>query len=597
MIYAGFIHFNEPLLGVQGLSSSLESYTQVSSTVIKRNSLILCYGKLPKSHDMDEVWENNSSVLMGRIFDKAQQCTFGKQDFKNLSFLDKYAIFEKIWGKYIYIYSNNNFSKFEIIIDSTGQLPFFYYLFSDGNILFSSHIAVIFKVLSQKPEVNWPYLCSYLIHGNSSTIQTPFKNIYELPPACSLTVTKDGHKTKSFWNPVDLSKTEAPQTDNAVDSLQATLKPWIEPYKNICVSLSGGLDSSSLVYCLKNIIKEEQTLSALNYFHASVKSSNELTYARKVCQETDIELIEVDSSHSLPFDPSHVRQPLTPNKPFSGLISLKCSENVSNHIPSDGPWVFIEGHGSDHIFMSSPSKKSLSDYILEQGLKGSTETLKNITNFYRAPFLPILKENLISLISYFFSLRSGKRHFKNIQDAIPNWVKQEAHQEASVDFVHPIYEHMPSQLLPGKYEQIDALYEGLASIHMAMNQINPTYYPFLYKPVVEFALSLPTYDLFDKGYDRYPLRKAISDRFKTGTVWRRDKSQTTGILQLGVKKNLEYILAICLEGQFAKQNFIDRVGLHKTIIAISNGDTTHIWPFIGLASTEIFLKYWEEKIS
>lgn len=101
---------------------------------------------------------------------------------------------------------------------------------------------------------------------------------------------------------------------------------------------------------------------------------------------------------------------------------------------------------------------------------------------------------------------------------------------------------------------------------------------------------------FHNGYDRYPLRQSISERFKTETVWRQDKSQTTGVIQLGVKKNLENVLGICLEGYFVKQGLVDKEGLRKTIMLIGNGDTKHLWHFIHLASTEIFLNMWDEKI-
>lgn len=595
MIYVGLIHFNDTSDKAHELSSALESYTHTAPTVVRKSSLTLCYGKLSNVQAMDEVWENASSVLMGRIFDKAQQCSFKKNDFENLSHLNKEEFFGKIWGKYVYINGDKKTSQFEIVIDSTGQLPFFYYPFSDGNVLFSSDIEIIFKVLSQKPEYNWAYLCSYLVYGNSSAVQTPFKNIYELPPACCLKITKNDRKTEPFWNPLSSYKTPIPQAKDAVAALEATLKPWIEPYKNICVSLSGGLDSSSLVYCLKNIKKEDQTLSALNYFHASVKSSNELIHARKVCQETGIKLIEIDTSHSLPFDPSRQKKSLNLNKPFPGLISLRWFEDMSDYIPADGPCTFLSGHGSDHIFMRPPSKNSISDYVLEKGLKGSKEQLRNITHFYRDSFFSILKENAISLGSYFFSQCSRKRNPRNIQDEIPDWIKLGVLQKTSPDFMHPIYEHLPPKVLPGKYDQIDAFYESLASIHMEMNQVHPTCYPFLYQPVVEFALSFSTYELCNKGYDRYPLRKAISDHFKTEVVWRRDKSQTTGIFQLGVKKNIEHVLDICLEGQFAKQGLLDREGLHKTIQLICSGDIKNMWPFIHIASVELFLKYWEEK--
>lgn len=595
MIYAGLIHFNASTDRTQKLESVLASYTQTPPAVISKSSLILCYGKLSNEQDVDELWENSSSLLIGRVFAKEQQVSFEKKDFKNLAHLDKERVLARNWGKYVYIHFNEKISQFDIVVDSTGDLPFFYYLFSNGNILFSSNIEIIFKILAQKPEYNWTYLCSYLIYGNSSALQTPFNDIYELPPGCCLKITKNERKTEPFWNPLCSYKTSAYREQNAVNVLQETLKPWIRPYKNIYVSLSGGLDSSSLVYCLNDILNQDQTLKALNYFHPYIKSSNELVYARKVCQETGIELIEIDASQSLPFDCARNKYPLKPNKPFPGLISLRWQEAKFDHISLVDSSVFLNGHGSDHIFMRSLSRRSVSDYIIEKGFKGSTEKLKNITQFYRDTLFSAFKTNAISLVSYLFSQRLDKRHPRNNHNQNSDWIKEGSYRRISSDFIHPIYRHLSKKILPGKYDQIDALYEGLASIHMEMNQFNPTFYPFLYEPVVEFALSLPAYDLFDNGYDRYPLRKAISDHFKTETVWRRDKSQTTGVFQLGIKKNLEHVLELCLAGRFVKQDLIDKERLYQTIMLISNGNTNHMRHFMYLASCEVFFRYWDEK--
>jgi asparagine synthase (glutamine-hydrolysing) len=592
MIYVGLIHWNCASDGAQDLCSTIASYTKTPPIVINKKSLTLVYGKLSSVQDVDEVWESENSLVVGRIFDKANKTSVEKKDFKNSSSLSKEEILEKIWGKYVYIEVNKENSQFDIVIDSTGQIPCFYYTFPNGDLLFSSDIEVLLKALARKLEYNWTYLCSYLVYSNSSAVQTPFQNIFEIPPACCLKITKNERKTTLFWNPLSTYKKQDIQNKDAADVLQDTLKPWIEPYKNICVSLSGGLDSSSLVYCLKNIVKKDQALSALNYFHSSIQSSNEVIYARKVCEETGIELIELDASDCLPFDAPCKNRLLGPNKPFPGLISLKWLEIVSDHIPSTDSCTFLSGHGSDHIFMRPPSRKSISDYILEKGLKGSKTQLNNITQFYRDSLFPILKENVISLSSYALSRRLNKRHHKNTQDELPPWMTRTLHQKTSTSFVHPIYEILPQKILPGKYAQIDAFYEGLASIHMEMD----TAYPFLYEPVVEFALSFSTYELFNQGYDRYPLRQSISEKFRTETVWRRDKSATTGIFQLGVKKNLEDILDLCLEGQCVKQGIVNKDSLRETIILIGNGDINHMWPFIHLASIEIFLRYWNEKV-
>mgnify|MGYP002082730747 CR=1 FL=1 len=316
-----------------------------------------------------------------------------------------------------------------------------------------------------------------------------------------------------------------------------------------------------------------------------------------MCQETGIELIEIDASNSLPFDPPQQKRSLKPNKPFPGILSLRWMETIFDHTPSNESFTLINGHGSDHIFMRPPSKKALSDYMLESGASEFKIKLNNIAHFYREPLFSIFKENIKYILPYIFSIKKEKRNIKNKIKDIPTWIKQEILQNTSNAFSHPIYEHLPNKILPGKYDQVNAFYEGIASIHIEMmNEADPTFYPFLYQPVVEFALSFPTYELFDKGYDRYPLRKAISEHFKTDAVWRRDKSQTTGLFQLGVKQNLNRVLEACLEGNFVKQGLIDREGLHKTITLIGNGDTNFLWPFMYLASAEIFLRYWDDKI-
>ncbi len=589
------IHWNDASIQIENLLSVIESYTKTPAVLMRKQSLSLVCGKLSNSQDVDEVFENDRSVILGRVFDKSQHFELSKEDFKRFKFLSKEQVLNKIWGKYVYINITEKKPSFEVIVDPTGQLPFFYYIFSNGDVLFASEIEILLKVLKQRLNYNWDYLCSYFVCGNSAAIQTPFRDVFELPPGCCLKITKYERSTEPFWNPIAHYQKKEIQAKDAVSVLQNTLRPWVAPYKNICVSLSGGLDSSALMYCLKDIVRADQTLKALNYFHSSIKSSNELVYARKVCEETNTELIELDVQDCLPFDVPSNKQLLCPNKPFPGLNSLKWGEIISEHIPTNGSSTFLSGHGSDHIFMRPPSKKSIADYILEKGLRGSKTQLTSVTQFYRSSFLPIIKENVLSLLAHALSRRLSKRHAQNIQDETPGWMLQPLLEKVSSDFVHPIYSSLPKNVLPGKYAQIDAFYEGIASIHMEMDVVNPAAYPFLYEPVVEFALSFPTYELFYKGYDRYPLRQSISSHFKTETVWRRDKSQTTGIIQLGVKKNLEFILELCLEGHFVKQGLVEKKSLRDTIMLIGNGAIDHMWPFMHLASAEIFLKMWDER--
>ena len=592
MIYVGTINFGALNKIEENLPSSIETFIEGQSTLTKKGCLTICCGKISQEQDLDTVLENNHSLLIGQVFDKENSSSLESDQFHALGYLEKNFILEKLWGKYVCLQSDNYHDEFEVILDSTGQLPFFYRRFSDGSLLFSSNIEFIYRSLFEKPSFNWNYLCSYLIYSDSSSIETPFENIYELPPACKLNITKNSLKTFPFWDPVHSSL--QPSQKNAVEILNSTLKPLIKPYKNICISLSGGLDSSSLTYCLKSLAENNQNLIAFNYFHSQIKSSNELFHARKVCQDTQIELVEIDASDSLPFDPPKREILLKANKPFPGLTSLRWVEVIENHVSSlKGSSIFMSGHGSDHIFMRPPSKKAAADYFIEKGLKGFKNELKEVTHFYRDSFSFLLKENIKDITSFYFGKDREKRSLQTVSKNLPPWINPLVFHNISFDHMHPIYHYLPKEILPGKYDQIDALYEGLASIHIeVLNQANPTCYPFLCQPVVEFALSFPTYNLFKEGYDRYPLRSAIDEAFKAEVAWRQDKSQTTGLFQLGVKRNISDILDLCLEGEFVKQGFIHKERLYEEIKLISNGSTQHMWPFTHLVSAEIFLKSW-----
>ena len=167
MIYAGIIHFSNSSDRVHQVGSILAFYTEKSPTVIKKNALTLFYGKLSELQDKDDIWENDFSLLIGRIFDNHNKTAFEKKAFKNIFSFNKEEGLAKFWGKYIYIVSMPETNSFNIVIDPAGQLPFFYYVFPEGDVLFSSNIEIILKILEKNPDYNWKYLYAYLVYGNS----------------------------------------------------------------------------------------------------------------------------------------------------------------------------------------------------------------------------------------------------------------------------------------------------------------------------------------------------------------------------------------------------------------------------------------------
>ncbi|MBA3283728.1 MAG: hypothetical protein H0U27_01535, partial [Nitrosopumilus sp.] len=100
--------------------------------------------------------------------------------------------------------------------------------------------------------------------------------------------------------------------------------------------------------------------------------------------------------------------------------------------------------------------------------------------------------------------------------------------------------------------------------------------------VVELALSIPTYKLLKKGYDRFTYRNAMGRHTKGKFMWRKSKGESSGMLILGLRKNFEQVRALLLEGSFAQLGYVDTDLLDNSLRQIKHGNIEHLWPILNL---------------
>lgn len=529
-----------------------------------------------------QVKDLHHSLLIGSIFPKLH----GKQP-ENIELqkaLEKGldAFTNSFWGNYICISSVQAAETLSVLRDPTGQLPFYYHCLQEGPMIFASAIEILRTILPSEPGIDWDQLASFIKYGSSFSHDTPFVGIHELKPGYSLDVSS--RKTQQYlaWDPLQ-KYYQAPKPEDRdellIDTLCHSLKAGISPYKEVVLSLSGGLDSTAILFCLKKVIGSGQKLRAITMFHPEVRSSSELVYARQACQETGVELIEFDTSQHLPL--THVEKllPTKPDKPAPILTHIHYNRTISDYLGLNASSLFMSGQGGDHIFLCPPPVSTVSDYILENGFKGAAQKLQEISMYYRMPLYPVLRETISCLWRYTFS-----KYPRSHDTLSPSWLIKDAESKFHC------YDPKPNRILPGKFAQINALYEAIVSIS---SDILKTFHPLLSQPMMELAMSIPTYDLYAQGYNRYPFRRAISRSFNTQTVWRKDKGNTTGVFQNGLKQNLKEVLALCLEGHCVRQGIVKPDPLHKHIKIIAGGQNDCLWPLIHLISTEIYLRHWE----
>jgi asparagine synthase (glutamine-hydrolysing) len=591
MKYLGIIWNNQ--------KNNIDALTKVKSFIEKQGSTLtgienswisFFYWGQKQCNTSNNIYKSKNSILIGRVFSKSNYKALTQETYNTFSSASTYHWSQDYWGSYIEISYCYEEKTFKALRDPQGVLNFFYIKLPDNNIIFSSEISILYKALSLKAEYDWQYLSSFILYGDAYTQSTFHRSIKELPSGCSLSISRNSNNLKYEWNP--LLSTKHTHPDEIIETLYKSIEAWISPYENIILSLSGGVDSSSLAFCLKKALRPSQKLTAVSIYHSQIKSSNELHYARAVCQETGIGLTEIELSGYLPFSPPKSKTFL-PNKPSTQLLGLNFLEARANILSSFSPYLFVTGYAGDAIFMSSPPIKSIVDYLFQKKISGIFVKIQELSTFYRKPYYEILEECLGAIKEYLTSTQAKNYTIDSEQNI--SWINNGFRENSLSPIIHPAFNNFKTQrILPGKLEHITCICQMLAAGNLQGEAFNGVeyYYPFLDQPIIELALGFPSYDLYSKGYDRFPIRNAISTHFKTTTLWRKDKGNFTAFAQLGLRENLDYIFELTLKGAFVKSQLIDKHKLEAHILRVAAGYKESLQPLTRLIATETFLRAW-----
>ena len=562
----------------------------------KNDFVNIVVGKTSSSVDQGSILNLESVLLIGKVFSKNSYEAITKEDIEQQPEISNQLFLKKYWGNYIYVKVKDKVVT--ILRDPVGQLPLFYTKLDSGEFLFSSDIETLVNMMKTRPGFNWKYFSSYVVHTFITTEQTAFDGIYELPHGCQISY----HSINGFmecsivWNPLDYLqgyKGAENAMDDIINITSNVIESWTRSADVISLDFSGGTDSTSILFLLNKIFGKKKEIKLINMFHPNVSSSDERKYARATATALGLDLIEFDYSESLPYDPVHKITKFKPNWPTSILSYLKINNDISSLLEGSKNVIYTSGHGGDHIFMCPPPVTSLCDYLIEQGTKGLNTKSMELYAIFREPLFSMAYSMLNGFISYYLRSQYTPYAINKIKNA--PWFNKEIFLLEKEMRYHPFfYKENTTRTLPGKLWLIESIYSGLSTMKTDIrdNGTNPIFFPLFSQPLLELVLSIPTYESYQDGYNRYLFRKAISDTFKTSAVWRKDKGETSGISQRGLKRNEKLILDLCLDGNIVKQGLINKEKLYAGILGIMNGQTKYQWGVTDLICAEIFMNYW-----
>lgn len=528
--------------------------------------------------------KGKNSVFLGSIYNKESYRKVTPNDL-NIN-LTENELNNRFYGGFLaFILEQNSMIIFR---DITGKVQLFYARLDNGNIVFSNSLAQLNYYISKKQTIDEYYLCSYLLHERVSDGKTFLKNVSELPSGCSLKISNNNIKINLHWDPEKISFNKIKKHDIAF-LMENVISSHIEPFERIVLNFSGGLDSTSILYSLLSSVKNHKNIELVNYYNEGFKSVNETEHAKKIASDLNIDLIEkaVDLSNFFKYpDISGLKS--LPNIPSPLLISWNHEQNMNKYFDKGDKHILINGFAGDQIFMQSPSIYSLADAYFDHGYKKLLQVAMNLCQIKRQTCVNLYIKNVIGVIKKLLL----KNHYKDSSFFIPDWATKELIKKSNYYPSHPIYYKSVKRF--GKDDHIYSIKSAIEYANTVNTEISKNvFHPFLQQPLIELALSFPSYDLFDEEYTRIPIRKSIHNYYNTNYVWRKDKGESTGVMLKIILNNYKYITSVCCDGFFGENKLIKKDIVVSHIQSLASGQPYNIWPFIRLFSTEMFLNLWK----
>ncbi|MGJ9459035.1 asparagine synthase-related protein [Oceanobacillus sp. CF4.6] len=296
---AGIYHFNkEPIPSNYGfqMMKALQKFPADDSQIWQQGNIFLgCHSQwiTPESigeqlpyydHErqlaitVDAIIDNREDLFEQLQIPKPKQINFPDSQLILLAYqkwgedCTKYLI-----GDFSFLIWNNKTKSLFAARDFSGSRTLYYY-HSNNRIVFSTTIEQLFSLPNIQRELEEQWLAEYLaISGVVSTVDvslTPYKNIYQIPPAHQMLVAADG-KIKisrycSFENQETLHLSSSEEYVAAFQEVfDKAIKSRLRTHHQVGAHLSGGLDSGSVVsFAAKHLKKENKLLHTFSYIPA-----------------------------------------------------------------------------------------------------------------------------------------------------------------------------------------------------------------------------------------------------------------------------------------------------------------------------------------
>lgn len=478
--------------------------------------------------------------------------------------------------------------------DRMGIKPL-YYIIENDRITFGSEIKSLLTVPGVRPSVDLEALSEYLALKYVPAPRTMFEGVRSLPPGYKIVIRNGKVEIKQYWEMSFANKHQYASEEECVDALMEKLHESVKLRLRADVPfgafLSGGLDSSTIVALMSNVLDEPVNTFSVGF--ADLPGRDELPFARQVAEQFNCnhrEILVGANDFLLHAEKVmwHLEQPIADQATVATYMVAKLARE---HVK-----MVLTGEGGDELFagyaryvgqkygwplscMPRPIKSTIR-YAVEKlpGLRRQKIAINALT-----------QNSEVARISNWFPLFKGDLKTKVVTDLLKPLVSKSVNSVASYLNRCDAKNSLDRMLYVDSKAWLSD-YLLLRGDKLTMANSLEGRVPLLDHELVEFACSLPTQYKLKGRTRKYLLKKAAAKLLPEKIINRKKQGFPIPIEKWLRNDANEMMRDLLSDDCLRRRGFFEPNVVNNMISSHESGYADYATELWGLMSVELWMR-------
>lgn len=485
------------------------------------------------------------------------------------------------WGGWFIVMADGAGGRVFVARDPAPLLPV-YRRSAPDRVLFATEAALLAAVDMSPPRVSWGDLRAHLLRSELRTARTCLEGVDEVAPGLLVRLDAPGEASVRLWDPWHFAAAPWRSTrDEAVAALRATaidcVSAWAPGTGRVAVAASGGVDSSFVCGALK--------VSGASFDCATVATSDpsgdERAYVGQLAAALGVraaartfEAASVDL-----WQPASAGLPRPVRRTFQAPFRRAITEAAAE---LGATWV-LDGNGGDNLFAFLHSPAPALDRLWRHGPgPGFARTVLDLCRLTGMDLPAMLRA--IGARAF----RAAPYVWKPDTRLLARSIEEGITPEPLTDWLAGF-----NPRRPGKRAHVAMLMRTQNFLNDLASLDNPpAFSPLMSQPLIEFCLSVPTWEWCRGGINRSLAREAFGAELPLSVTQRVSKAGPDSFIREVFARNRGLLRDLLLGGLLAKHGLLDLAEVNAALGTDEHCEDQILYRLLDLAEAETWARSW-----